>query len=509
MNYGQVDGSPFSRVSGDPFAGSPVSTREWRTSQPGSPSTPISLVDDSDSDSSVTLDNDSILRYDVEDVIDLEELNSRPERTIPRKRRASGETIDLTSDPQDSFNEGDFLTDEALERIVSTLGREERIEPREPDRPNNRRVVGEACVNGILYKAGQSVELRDKSYLRIFGVLEDTTGSLFFHGRRLFKLTSLAKRSEPKGYLPRWKNELVWIENDTSDIPLGDIRRFVSISFTNDIKSEESQRESDRGRRLFCRLKEVAVSNQVSVQYLSYHETDEMSVHRSPPWLLRQDWRGATRIFGETNKTAPSAYAVRVINLEDSSGPGIIDLTVPDTSESVISRLKDGRQYTFGDGFCGAGGVSAGARKAGLAIKWGFDKSRHAMDTYRLNFKEAICETSDIFHFLTNDPEEIKVDICHGSPPCQTFSAAHTVEAATDDANFACIFSCADLMKKVRPRILTMEETSGLYERHRDVFHRVIQSFLEIGYSVRWGLLKCVDYGVPQLRRRLIIIASG
>jgi DNA (cytosine-5)-methyltransferase 1 len=54
-----------------------------------------------------------------------------------------------------------------------------------------------------------------------------------------------------------------------------------------------------------------------------------------------------------------------------------------------------------------------------------------------------------------------------------------------------------------------MEETSGLPERWADVFHRVLLDMVEIGYSLRWAVLRCDDYGVPQDRKRLVVIAAG
>jgi DNA (cytosine-5)-methyltransferase 1 len=108
-------------------------------------------------------------------------------------------------------------------------------------------------------------------------------------------------------------------------------------------------------------------------------------------------------------------------------------------------------KYTFGEGFCGAGGVSDGALKVGLHIKWGFDQSLNAMAMYLLNFATAECELCDVFNFLTNPPEFLKVDVSHGSPLCQTFSPAHTITSVNDDANSACIFSCADIIKKSKP----------------------------------------------------------
>lgn len=515
MDQHQPNTPCSSRASSVTLAHEPTPTSN-QTSYPASNAgSPIVLDDDSDSDTSLTVDNDPDTRYYVEDIVEivvpgLQQPNGLQSSNQPRQpRKVSVEAIDLTSEPQGSFNDGDYLTDERLARLAPVPGRNEEPGPTEPCGPRaGTRDVPEACVQGILYKPGQSLELYDNSYLRVTSVLEDSTGLVCFRGRRLFKLRDLVRGG--KGYLPVWRNELLWVVSDDSEVPLAIVKRFVGISFTNCIKAEKAQWEHDPERKLFCRLKEVTISDQISIQYLSHDEADESPSYRSHPWILRQQWRGSTRPFGDADKDIFNACHLGVIDLEqDHSSTAVIDLTEPLTDAAAISRLSNRRQYTFGDAFCGAGGVSSGARKAGFSVKWGFDKSAYAMETYRRNFKTAVCETSDIFDFLTNDPGFMRVDICHGSPPCQTFSPAKTVECAHDDANFACIFSCADLMKKAKPRVLTMEETSGLYERHRDVFDRVIQGFLEIGYSVNWRMLHCEDYGVPQCRRRLIVIASG
>lgn len=445
------------------------------------------IIDDSDydsdydSDSSGTIDNDPDARYFLD--LDAESSTGRraaaPTLLSSLEPGAPGEeVIDLT---EPCFNEGDYLTDECFQRLASSWQEPAATavsisRSREPE----RRVVSEVCMDGILYRPGQSVELYDESYLHIKTVVEDGTGSFFLHGRRMVQTASHAGRC-----IPKWQNELVWMVDNVEEVPLEIVKQFVSIIFTNWCKFE---REQQYRSKLFCRLKETKKANAAAVEYLSFGDADPN--HRFHPTLLRQNWRGETRLFGDGDDSENGA-----ISLDDSP---VIDLT-------------DGnnRRYTFGDGFCGAGGVSAGASQAGFNIKWAFDKSAHAATTYRLNFPTAMCEESDIFSFLTNDADFVRVDVSHGSPPCQTFSPAHTIECANDDANSACIFSCSDLIKKAKPRVHTMEETCGLFERHKEVFFRVILDFIELGYSVRYGVLNCMDYGVPQSRRRLIVIASG
>lgn len=167
------------------------------------------------------------------------------------------------------------------------------------------------------------------------------------------------------------------------------------------------------------------------------------------------------------------------------------------------------RRYTFGDCFCGAGGMSRGAINAGLRVAWGFDFNLPACRTYQLNFLG-----TPIYHVWANDfsnsKKDCKVDICHISPPCQFFSPLHTSDGKDDDMNTASLFAIEALLKKAKPRIVTLEETAGLVKigSHKDFFSAVINMFTTQGFSVRLKVLSCADFGVSQQRKRLIIIAS-
>ena len=109
-----------------------------------------------------------------------------------------------------------------------------------------------------------------------------------------------------------------------------------------------------------------------------------------------------------------------------------------------------------------------------------------------------------------SDGDRFIVDILHMSPPCQPFSPAHTVPSEIqDEINQAALFSVWHLLQKIKPRIATIEETEGLVNRHIDWFHALINIFICNGYSVRWKVVRCQDYGVPQQRKRLFIIAAG
>ncbi|KAL8684306.1 MAG: hypothetical protein Q9224_006450, partial [Gallowayella concinna] len=167
------------------------------------------------------------------------------------------------------------------------------------------------------------------------------------------------------------------------------------------------------------------------------------------------------------------------------------------------------QQYTFSDSFCGAGGMSRAAHQSGLHIKYAFDCNKNACRSYKLNFPEADirCLWADEFVRLLND---CKVDMAHFSPPCQFFSDSHTIAGKDDEMNTASLFAVGELLKKFRPRVVTLEQTFGivLRARHQGYLNALVQVFASHGFSVRWRLLHCADYGLPQMRLRTFMIAS-
>lgn len=389
-------------------------------------------------------------------------------------RTSDSAVIDLVSDSENSSennNEKDFHSNKP--RVLLWKGRnEQQFDARQGWRTAPvRKPLDFVEVNGIIFRPGMSVELANNGIARIAEISEDAYGNICFKGRHLANLKDLPT------LFPRWDQELCWITKVKSDgsvedkgIPITLVRNIVRVHFTNDPWSRFGSKQQPK--TYFCRLRWMCIedSTELYVRYLDADEADEG--YRVPPSVLRRHWRGETRLFG-------------------SSG-------------------SDGnRKYTFGDGFCGAGGISCGARMAGLDVKWSFDHNEAATRTYRMNFPDTICELADFDQFMTNLAEDIRVDISHSSPPCQTWSPAHTVASADDDRNSALIFSSYNLIQKVRPRIHTLEQTSGLPERYKEEYYWVVRDTLELGYSVHAKVVRADEYGVPQRRKRLIFIAAG
>ncbi|TGJ86565.1 hypothetical protein E0Z10_g2168 [Xylaria hypoxylon] len=189
-------------------------------------------------------------------------------------------------------------------------------------------------------------------------------------------------------------------------------------------------------------------------------------------------------------------------------GP-VVQLDGEEDHDLVMVEKKSGQRYTFGDMFCGAGGASCGARKAGFQIKVACDHHAGACKTYGEVFPEAQLYMMDIFDFITSGDLKIRVDVLHLSPPCQYWSPAHTVAGVNDDANIAVLFSCHELIRKLRPRIFTLEQTFGiLHPKFEYYFNALVHGFTENNYSVRWKIVDLIDWGSPATRKRLVMIGS-
>ncbi|KAI9675268.1 MAG: hypothetical protein M1817_001170 [Caeruleum heppii] len=185
---------------------------------------------------------------------------------------------------------------------------------------------------------------------------------------------------------------------------------------------------------------------------------------------------------------------------------------VPLSQKRGTVQCELDQKYTVGDVFCGAGGASRGATMAGLHVKWGMDRDPAAMTSYLANFGPTTTGTvgfiTSVDKFLNSDAKDCQVDILHLSPPCQYFSPAHTVEGKDDEENTATWLATAELLSKTKPRMVTLENTFGLTERHPKWAMKGIELFTCLGYSVRWAVLNCADYGLTQRRRRYILFAS-
>ena len=168
-----------------------------------------------------------------------------------------------------------------------------------------------------------------------------------------------------------------------------------------------------------------------------------------------------------------------------------------------------GQKHTSADICAGAGGSSTAAQLAGLSVRWTLDRMDDACETLRLNFPDTRVLNLDMFDFCSDEfaiSDTMKVAVLHISFPCQFFSPMHTHPGKDDDANEAACFSVIQLLKKIRPRVVTYEQTWGFV--NFDHFNAFVHQNVAIGYNVRWAVVDFAKFGNVQARKRLITIAS-
>lgn len=161
--------------------------------------------------------------------------------------------------------------------------------------------------------------------------------------------------------------------------------------------------------------------------------------------------------------------------------------------------------------FAGCGGSSLGYKLAGCQVLAAVEYDRNAAAVYRENFERTHLYEADI---ATLDPEEVlsdlnlrpgELDILDGSPPCQGFSMAG--KRRMDDPRNRLFEEYVRFLKGIKPKVFVMENVPGLVVGNmRAVFHEMVHALSEAGYEVRGRILNALHYGVPQSRRRVILI---
>jgi DNA (cytosine-5)-methyltransferase 1 len=166
------------------------------------------------------------------------------------------------------------------------------------------------------------------------------------------------------------------------------------------------------------------------------------------------------------------------------------------------------------DCFSGCGGMTVGLKRAGFSVVGAVEIDPVACDVYELNhpdtklWRKDICELTcdEILTELNLRPGEL--DLLGGCPPCQGFSTlrTHNGKKRIRDERNDLIFQFQRLILGLLPKSVMLENVPGLFRNRR--LSEFKKSLKEHGYAVIAKILNVADYGVPQRRRRLVVLAS-
>ena len=185
-------------------------------------------------------------------------------------------------------------------------------------------------------------------------------------------------------------------------------------------------------------------------------------------------------------------------------------------AQSVAPRRKKPRAKSrkpitgsVADLFCGAGGLSHGFKLEGVEIAAGFDIDKKCKFPYETN-NEAPFRAVDVSRICPNElNSEFLKDaprILVGCAPCQPFS---NYSQGRGDGRWQLLEHFSRLIEQTKPDIVSVENVPRLQKyRNSEVFNSFVRRLRNDDYFVDWVTAYCPDYGIPQSRSRLVLVAS-
>lgn len=176
--------------------------------------------------------------------------------------------------------------------------------------------------------------------------------------------------------------------------------------------------------------------------------------------------------------------------------------------KSTIPQSKNRANISAIDLFCGVGGLTRGLEKAGINVRLGIDIDPACRYPYTTNNNAT---------FLLKSVQDVKAEdiesafipgnirLLAGCAPCQTFST-YNQKADSSDQRWWLLLEFSRLVEELSPELLTMENVPGLLDY--EIFDKFVSNLKNDGYEVTHCVVNCLDYGIPQQRQRLVLLAS-
>ena len=166
--------------------------------------------------------------------------------------------------------------------------------------------------------------------------------------------------------------------------------------------------------------------------------------------------------------------------------------------------------YTVIDLFSGAGGLSKGFLDAGYDVLLGIDNDKAALSTFELNHKGAKALSLDlsdnkVFKDIEQTIGDRELDVIVAGPPCQGFSLSGPRNF--DDERNKLYLAVIKTVKVFKPKAFIIENVPGMATLYQgEIKNEILKRFKKLGYNIDCKILCAADYGVPQMRKRLIFM---
>lgn len=177
--------------------------------------------------------------------------------------------------------------------------------------------------------------------------------------------------------------------------------------------------------------------------------------------------------------------------------------------------MNEVKKIEFLDLFAGCGGFSFGLEWSGFSSAASVEIDKWAAETYKANHLHSTVICGDIGQI---DSKDIKrqfagIPVIIGGPPCQGFSHSNTVNKDVKDPRNSLFIQFIRFVSVLKPEISIIENVPGLLDTKlsngKNVIDVIAEMYAEIGYRINYRRLNAVNYGVPQIRDRLFIVATS
>ena len=179
-------------------------------------------------------------------------------------------------------------------------------------------------------------------------------------------------------------------------------------------------------------------------------------------------------------------------------------------NQEVYNRDSSPFNAQVFDLFCSIGGLTYGLKRAGISVNAGLDIDGSCRYAYENNCKADFIEAdireisfSDISRYFNDAEYRVLV----GCAPCQPFSS-HTakMKSGESDSRWNLIDEFLRIILEGRPEIISMENVPQLMDK--PIYNKFKRALADAGYSISDEVISCADFGVPQTRSRLVMLAS-
>ena len=162
------------------------------------------------------------------------------------------------------------------------------------------------------------------------------------------------------------------------------------------------------------------------------------------------------------------------------------------------------------DLFCGIGGLTRGIEDSGITVKAGFDLDESCHYAYEHNNKSTFiqCDIGSLNVDMINScfgGSDVRIIV--GCAPCQPFSTCTPrTHAGKNNDKWGMLNHYSRIIREVKPDIVSMENVPQL--KNTEPFEHFLSTLKENDYHFSYSIVNCEEYGIPQRRKRLILLAS-